>query len=264
MPHRFGLPRLAVIIVLIGCLLFGSLVTNEVVVEAGTHAPVQVANAPAVLVIAHEGARNPAIARRTLTWQADALEMDAVAFQGQLYVSHQAVTNAGIRSTPLVSQVWPIARRARIVEFDLKDHSPAFNALLVTFLQAHHQAGTPQVFVSGHDLQTLRVIHAGAPWVYRFLSIGDEDQLDALRHNPALATGLDGVSIRQSLLDAPTIAWLHQQHLLVFAWTVDSSVRAQELVRDGVDGITTDEPAIIGLIARQERGKIHLLRDRTA
>lgn len=262
MAHRLGILQAVVVALLIGCLLIGTVIANEVLVEAANQpAP---AGKAAVLVVAHEGARSPVFARRALTWQPDVLEMDAVAFRGQLYVSHQPVTSDSAGSTPLVNQVWPVACHARIVEFDLKDTSPAFNGLLVTFLRSHHRVGTPQVFVSGRNLQSLRVIHAGAPWVFRFLSIGDEDHLDALQQHPAMAANLDGVSIRQNLVDPSSVAWLHQHRLLVFAWTVDSSMRAQELVRDGVDGITTDEPAIVGMIDRQERGKSHLLRDRVA
>lgn len=257
--------RLAAILVLVFCALLSSVIANETVVEAGSHpAPAAASSAPAVLVVAHEGGRNPRFAQAALTWRADVLEMDAVAYRGQLYVSHQPVTSATADRMPLVSQVWPVASRARIVEFDLKDSSPAFNGLLVSFLRVHHGAGTPQVFVSGRNLASLRTIHAGAPWVFRFLSIGSERQLEALRQHPNLAVGIDGVSIRENLLDPATIVWLHQHRLLVFAWTVDSTVRAQELVRAGVDGITTDEPAIISMIARQEVGKSHILRDRTA
>lgn len=257
--------RLAAILVLVVCALLSSVIANETVVEAGSHAtPNPASNVPAVLVVAHEGGRNPRFAQTALTWQADVLEMDAVAYHGQLYVSHQPVTNATADRMPLVSQVWPVASRARIVEFDLKDNSPAFNRLLVSFLRAHHQTNMPQMFISGRDLSSLRTIHAGAPWVFRFLSIGDLHQLDGLRRHPNLTAGIDGVSIRQNLLDPATIVWLHQHRLLVFAWTVDSSVRAQELVRDGVDGITTDEPAIIAMIARQETGKSHVLRNRAA
>lgn len=264
MAHRSSLPRAAVIVVVIGCLLFGSLIASEVVAEAGEHSPPPPGNGEAILVVAHEGGRNPAIARQALTWNADVLEMDAVAFRGQLYISHEPITAVSAHSTPLVSQVWPIASRARIVELDLKDASPAFNGLLVTFLRAHHRAGTPQVFVSGRNLQSLSAIHAGAPWVFRFWSIGDEDHLDALRQHPAIAASVDGVSIRQNLLDALTVAWLHQHRLLIFAWTVDSAARAHALIQEGVDGITTDEPAIVGMIVRQEHGKTRLLRDRTA
>lgn len=255
--------RLVAMFVLIGCFVLGSLIADEIVVEAGSSSSTAT-NAPAVLVVAHEGARSAGYAQRALTWQADVLEMDAVAWHGQLYVSHQPVTSATAGSTPRVNQVWPVACHARIVEFDLKDSSPAFDRLLVAFLRAHRQPGMPQVFVSGRDLSSLRAIHAGAPWVFRFLSVGDDAHLDALQHHPAMVAGLDGVSIRQSLLQSTTIAWFHHHRLLVFAWTVDSTVRAQELVRDGVDGITTDEPAIIGQIAHQEHGKAHLLRDRTA
>ena len=57
-----------------------------------------------------------------------------------------------------------------------------------------------------------------------------------------------GVSIRHSLLDADTVRRLHERVRRVVAWTVNDASRARELVADGVDGVTTDQPAIARLV----------------
>ena len=41
------------------------------------------------------------------------------------------------------------------------------------------------------------------------------------------------------------MSWLHEQHLLVLAWTVNDVHRLNALVRDGVDGVTTANLAIL-------------------
>jgi glycerophosphoryl diester phosphodiesterase len=49
----------------------------------------------------------------------------------------------------------------------------------------------------------------------------------------------------QGLVDASLVSWLHQHKLLILAWTVNYSQRFNELVRLGVDGITTANLAIL-------------------
>lgn len=61
-----------------------------------------------------------------------------------------------------------------------------------------------------------------------------------------------GVSIRHSLLDARTVGRLHERVGLVVAWTVNEASRARELVAAGVDGVTTDDPAIATLVKRPD------------
>jgi glycerophosphoryl diester phosphodiesterase len=53
------------------------------------------------------------------------------------------------------------------------------------------------------------------------------------------------VSVFQGLVDANLVAWLHQHKLLILAWTVNDGRRLNELVRLGVDGITTANLAIL-------------------
>jgi glycerophosphoryl diester phosphodiesterase len=55
----------------------------------------------------------------------------------------------------------------------------------------------------------------------------------------------EAVSIRHTLLSADVVAQLHARVPTVVAWTVNSSARARELRELGVDGLTTDRPAIM-------------------
>jgi glycerophosphoryl diester phosphodiesterase len=88
------------------------------------------------------------------------------------------------------------------------------------------------------DLERLR--EAG----FRTLrSIGDRATLRQVLDGRQLRQ--DGVSVRHTLLDAAVVAALHEQVPLVVAWTVNGVGRAQQLRRDGVDGITTDRLAVL-------------------
>jgi glycerophosphoryl diester phosphodiesterase len=46
-------------------------------------------------------------------------------------------------------------------------------------------------------------------------------------------------------VDANLVTWVHQHKLLILAWTVNDSQRLNQLVRLGVDGITTANLAIL-------------------
>jgi glycerophosphoryl diester phosphodiesterase len=53
------------------------------------------------------------------------------------------------------------------------------------------------------------------------------------------------ISIRHSLLTVERVAELHDRGVTMIAWTVNDLVRAHELVRWGVDGITSDSLVLL-------------------
>lgn len=212
-----------------------------------------------MLVVAHEGGRSTTAAQKALAWGADVVEVDVVAFHGRLYCSHNPLPLIGAPRAPSLSRLWPVDARAPIVELDLKESSPPFRHVLVAFLKAHRGAGPPQIFASSRDLATLRVLKTDAPNVYRFYSIGDAPHLHAFMADPAEAAVVDGVSVDYRLVNPGTITWMHRHRLLVFVWTVDDPRQAQLLIREGVDGITTDQPGIVKAIAHTETGERPIL-----
>lgn len=215
---------------------------------------------PAALIISHEGGRRVAVARAALRRGANAVEIDVVAHRGVLYVSHNALDDAAVPAVPTVQQVWPVDAVASVVELDLKQSSPQFQRVLVSFLASHNGHGAPQIFVSSRSVANLRAVKAGAPTVFRFLSIGNINQWTALQSDPTTISLIDGVSVWQHLLTRADVSWLHQHGLLVYAWTVDNSARVQTLLQWGVDGITTNRPGIVTMLARREHGEPHRLQ----
>ena len=71
------------------------------------------------------------------------------------------------------------------------------------------------------------------------------DAVHQLKTDPALQKAIGGVSVFQGLVDANLVTWAHQHKLLILAWTVNDGQRASQLVRLGVDGITTANLAIL-------------------
>jgi glycerophosphoryl diester phosphodiesterase len=58
-------------------------------------------------------------------------------------------------------------------------------------------------------------------------------------------TGDDAVTVRHTLLTEEVVCGLHRLAPAVVAWTVNSVARAQRLRAMGVDGVTTDRPAVL-------------------
>jgi glycerophosphoryl diester phosphodiesterase len=61
----------------------------------------------------------------------------------------------------------------------------------------------------------------------------------ARTHRPA------GVSIRHTVLSGDIVARLHGEGLQVFAWTVNTRHRAEELLSWGVDGLISDDLEVL-------------------
>jgi hypothetical protein len=153
---------------------------------------------------------------------------------------------------PRLSTVWAASEGADVIKLDLKETSPAFLELVVAFVNAHQER---QVVVSAREPSSLRVFGERAPQVFRVLSVATQDRLEQLREDTELIALIDGVTIRQSLLNESSTGWLRGNSLLILAWTVNDIERVNELVALGVDGITTDNLTILELLGGQQRAE---------
>lgn len=80
--------------------------------------------------------------------------------------------------------------------------------------------------------------------VRRFASAGSRRQLRALIRRFA-DRRVDGVSVHERLLDARAVAELRSVADVVLTWPVNAPSRARELVAMGVDGLISDDAALI-------------------
>jgi glycerophosphoryl diester phosphodiesterase len=63
---------------------------------------------------------------------------------------------------------------------------------------------------------------------------------------------LDGLNLNHNFpLDAAAIKKVHDAGMGIYVWTLDDPVKARELVKDGIDGITTNRPGAL----RRELGQ---------
>jgi glycerophosphoryl diester phosphodiesterase len=75
--------------------------------------------------------------------------------------------------------------------------------------------------------------------------VAGPDAVHQVQSDPALQKAIGGVSVFQGLVDANLVTWVHRHSLLILAWTVNDGRRLNQLVRLGVDGITTANLAIL-------------------
>jgi len=130
-----------------------------------------------------------------------------------------------------------------MVKLDLKQTDRKFLDDLVTFLTP--RAPREPVMISSRDRDALLYLHHRLSHIWLLFSIGFPDAVHTLRSVPVLLNAIHGVSVFQGLVDANLVTWLHAQKQLVVAWTVNDVRRLTELVRLGVDGVTTANLAIL-------------------
>lgn len=181
---------------------------------------------------------------------ADVIEVDVAEIDGVLYSAHtpplQFLGQRWFRG-PRLDRVWAASFGAEAVMLDLKDSSPGYVRLVGDFLET--RPPTRQAIVSSRTPWVLQLLRARAPDAILLLSVPDDAALQALRTNDLLLDAIDGVTVRHTVLDADHAAWLAEEDLLVFAWTVNDLDRVNELMRLGVDGVTSDNLAIVNLFA---------------
>ena len=101
------------------------------------------------------------------------------------------------------------------------------------------------------DLQhSLLYLHRRLPDVAMLFSVAGPDAVHQLKSDSALQGAIGGVSAFQGLVDANLVTWVHAHRLVILAWTVNDSERFNQLVRLGVDGITTGNLAILRALSR--------------
>ena len=196
---------------------------------------------------AHSADDSPEDVDRALDCGADVVEIDVLAFEGRLLAAH-GVERAVEGERPPLGDIWSAATSARAIELNMKSTSLRALEEMFLYLDEHLQTGGPRIIVSTPDVEALRAFQERLPEVERFLSVETESELEALRRDSVLQAMLQGVSIQETLIDAIVLEWLNDAQLAVWAWTVNDPLRAHELVQLGVQGISTDNLALLSLL----------------
>ena len=214
----------------------------------------------AVFGVAHNSGGSIEATLEALISGADIIEVDVAEIDGELYSAHSPplpfVGQRWFRG-PSLARVWAASLGAEAISLDLKESSPAFIRLVAEFVDA--RSPYRQVIISSREVSVLRALRPQVPEAILLLSVPDERTLNILRTDDAALEVIDGVTIRHSVLDSDNVVWLAGQGLLVFAWTVNTLERVNELIGYGVDAITTDNLGIQALLSGNERGERDLV-----
>ena len=199
-----------------------------------------------VLGVAHNAGNNTGTLATALRYGADVIEIDVISARGQLVAGRDQPLPWLARQLfrgPTLAEAWDRAAPAGIVKLDLKQTDHAFLNDLVTFVAP--RASSRRVMISSDNREALLYLHTRLPDVTLLFSVNGPDALHQLQSDPTLQQAIGGASVFQGLVDANLVTWAHRHKLLILAWTVNDSQRLNELVRLGVDGITTANLAIL-------------------
>lgn len=202
-----------------------------------------------VFAVGHNSGATLKTTRQAIASGADVIEIDVAAMNGRLVSAHAppiALVGPQVFRGPTLEAVWRAAADASVIQLDLKEATPAFRRLLFAFLDEH--AGERTVIVATADVITLQLLREKFPAVLRFLSVPDMTRLQSLSADADLIAAIDGVTIRYQLVNAESVSRLKALGLIVVAWTVNDLTRVNEFVGLGVDGISTDNLAIMSLL----------------
>ena len=153
-----------------------------------------------------------------------------------LGVAHNAGPTPGTLATALRDG-------AGVTKLDLMQTDHKFLDELVAFLTARPRSR--RVMISSRDPAALLYLHRRLPGATLLFSVPFPDAVHQLQSDHALQQAIGGASVFQGLVDANLVSWMHEHKLIIVAWTVNESERFNQLVRLGVDGITTANLAIL-------------------
>ncbi|MBI5289011.1 MAG: glycerophosphodiester phosphodiesterase [Chloroflexi bacterium] len=205
--------------------------------------------------IAHRAGNNLHALELALESGVDAIECDFWHDHGRLTLRHERKLPA----VPLFYDKWilrwsmghlSLPDLLREIDFraalflDIKSASPAAAAAFLD-LYRDHASMMPAVLVSSPQWKLLDRLAAADAGLRLCYSIGARRQLDALLLRARQALPPYGTSIRHSLLSRDVIDQLHDARLMVYAWTVNTPHRAEELRSWGVDGLISDDLEVL-------------------
>jgi len=201
---------------------------------------------PRVLGVAHNPSNNLGTLAAAERYGADVIEIDVISARGQLVAGRDQpwpwLARLLFRG-PTLAEAWDRAAAAGVVKLDLKQADRGFLDDLVAFLAP--RARSRRVMISSSDRDALLYLHSRLPDVTLLFTLAGPDAVHQLQSDPALQKAIGGVSAFQGLVDSNLVTWVHQHKLLILAWTVNDGQRLNQLVRLGVDGITTANLAIL-------------------
>lgn len=199
-----------------------------------------------VLGVAHNAGNNATTTAVALAHGAAVVEIDVVSVRGEPAagrVQPWPWLAERLFRGPTLADAWQYAAPARIVKLDLQQNDPALLDRVAAFVAA--QPPSRQVMISSRDASALQALRPRLPHATLLFTTAFPEAVDRIRSDPALRSAVDGVTAFDGLVTAPLVDWAHRNRLLVLAWTVNDGPGVRRLLALGVDGITTQNLAVL-------------------
>jgi hypothetical protein len=202
-----------------------------------------------LLVVGHNAGDEMVAAEDAVAFGVGAVEIDVRDIGGELSASHDQplpfLEEIAFRG-PSLSRAWGIASLRQTVLLHLKDNSDAFVARVAQFLA--HQ-GPRRLVIQASSVATLASVRRRIPQAERLLLIFNGAELASARRRAAVASVADGLSVQESLVTPAVQQWVRGRGLRLFAWTVNDLPRLEHLIRNGLDGVMTDNLDLMHVLA---------------
>ncbi len=183
---------------------------------------------------------------------ADGFELDVrESGDGQLVVVHDSVVGShAVKSSPykvfcdtedgsripLLEDVLKQFGGKTFLDIELKE--TGFEQKAIDLIKKY--SNETKVLISGFDCDMLNKVHELSPHI-ELGFIYNRTQDEESRHN----SPIDYVIPQFRLASRELISEIHEEDLQVYAWTVNEVSEMERLISLGVDGIITDEPALL-------------------
>ncbi len=173
------------------------------------------------------------------------VSLDAGSWFGKEYKSEKV---------PLLDEVLELAKGRARLNIELKHRrrngvSVLVDACIKT-VERHRM--TDQAIFSSFNLEALHILHYRSPGL-KFAPLYRHNLNPTPRSFP-IRYGAQAVVLNHLFLNRSTVERFHNIGIIVFVYTVNGSRRIERMIRMGVDGVISDNPAAVRTIAKRVLG----------
>lgn len=126
---------------------------------------------------------------------------------------------------------------------EIKQSDPPIVEPLLAILE--DQGVMERVVIASFDDDTLEAVRAAAPAVFTSMSAAEMLEFNADLGSPDYAAPAGFLQSPWEITSEEAVAFAHAHGLKVHPWTVNNAGVMEDLIARGVDGIMTDDPALL-------------------